>query len=60
MPLKFNKRSPSEGVGQGHQVQKIKGSHVVYQMKGLDEWVSDFIFCGPSKGVGQGHQVQKN
>jgi hypothetical protein len=36
----------------------FKGSHVVYQMNGFDEWVSDFIFWGPSKGVGQGHQVQ--
>jgi len=31
---------PSKGMGQGHQVQKIKifkGSYVVYQMKDLDE-----------------------
>jgi hypothetical protein len=36
----FHNLGPSEGVGQGHHVKKLmffKGSHVVYQMKGLDE-----------------------
>ena len=38
----------------------MKGRHVVYQVKGLDEQVSDFILWNPSEGVGQGHQDQKN
>jgi hypothetical protein len=38
----------------------FKGSRVVYQVKGLDESVSDFIYWGLSKWVGLDHQVPKN
>lgn len=51
------------GVERDHQGLNFKlrwGRRVVYQMKGLEECVSEFMCLVPYEGVGLGHQVQKS